>query len=54
MKLLHRRFGAKEVIFVQSAIKLYKLTATYTGEIKSIKSFREIREIDGEINSSGY
>lgn len=53
MKWLHRRFGAK-VGFVQSAIILYKLTATDMGEIKSIKSFRGIREIDGEINSSGY
>jgi len=54
MKWLCSSFGAKEVIFVQSAIKLYQLTATDTGEIINIKSFRGSREIDGEINSSGY
>lgn len=32
MKLLYRRFGAKEVIFVQAAIKLYQLTATDMGK----------------------
>lgn len=45
-------FVAKELIFVQIAIKLYKLTAADMGTIKSIKIVRGIREIYGEINSS--